>query len=292
MMPEMDGMEAVKLIRTTIDDPYVKKMPIIALTANAAPGNEELFLKNGFDAFMTKPIKTAVLNKVLLDLVKNKDKEKAWIKAGGPEKQAEARRASITSGLLLGYAIDGVDLDAGAAQFGGEEAYLEIIKVFITNTPKLLESIKDVPQAASVALEALKNYTIAVHGIKGSCYGICATDVGRRAEELEHAAREGNLGEIVRSNGPFIEAAQNLVEKLSALFPKKDDADKPSKNAPDKALLAKLKAAAAAYNIDAMTAAMQELDGFNYTRGGDLVDKLREAVESYEYKQVIDLIKA
>jgi len=51
MMPEMDGIETVKFIR---DMGY--KHSIIALTANALIGREEMFLQNGFDAFISKPI--------------------------------------------------------------------------------------------------------------------------------------------------------------------------------------------------------------------------------------------
>jgi PAS domain S-box-containing protein len=66
MMPGMDGMEATAKIRA-IGTEYAKKVPIIALTANAIAGNEQMFLENGFQAFIPKPI-----NAVNLDTVINK----------------------------------------------------------------------------------------------------------------------------------------------------------------------------------------------------------------------------
>ena len=55
MMPEMDGIETTKKIRE-MDDPYYKKVPIIALTANAVQGAKEEFLRGGMNDFVAKPI--------------------------------------------------------------------------------------------------------------------------------------------------------------------------------------------------------------------------------------------
>ena len=55
MMPEMDGIEATKRIRE-IGTEYAKTIPVIALTANAVIGSEEMFLQNGFQPFLSKPI--------------------------------------------------------------------------------------------------------------------------------------------------------------------------------------------------------------------------------------------
>jgi len=66
-MPVMNGIEATKIIR---DMGYNR--PIVALTANALVGQAEVFLQNGFDAFITKPIDTRKLNAVLRDFVRDK----------------------------------------------------------------------------------------------------------------------------------------------------------------------------------------------------------------------------
>ncbi len=66
MMPEMDGMEAVKQIRAmSAKDPYFKDLPIVALTANAVSGMKEMFLANGFSDYLSKPIELSKLNKIL-----------------------------------------------------------------------------------------------------------------------------------------------------------------------------------------------------------------------------------
>ena len=66
LMPEMDGIETTKKIREMGDqDPYYNDLPIIALTANAVSGTKEMFLKHGFNDFLSKPIDTIKLNTIL-----------------------------------------------------------------------------------------------------------------------------------------------------------------------------------------------------------------------------------
>jgi CheY-like chemotaxis protein len=293
MMPGMDGIEAVRIIREEINSEYAKTIPVIALTANALPGNEELFLARGFNAFMTKPIGKEVLIGILNTWVRNEEKEKNFAGMGAETKKEKPRPSSESESLhLAGLHVEGVDLDTGIAELGGEESYMTIIKVFISDTPKLLDSIRGFPENAkedsAESLEkALKTYTITIHGIKGSCFGIFAAGTGELAKELEFAARAGNLKLIAEKNGAFIEAAENLLARLSIILPEKNDQDKIQKPEPDKALLGKLLEAAKNYDIGVMFDILTELETYRYESGGDLVARLRSAADDYEYPEVI-----
>jgi signal transduction histidine kinase/DNA-binding NarL/FixJ family response regulator len=77
MMPGMDGIEAVRIIREEIDSDYARTIPIIALTANAIIGSEEMFLSTGFQAFLSKPIDSVKLDVILNKWVRNREKEAA-----------------------------------------------------------------------------------------------------------------------------------------------------------------------------------------------------------------------
>jgi len=66
-MPEMDGIETTKRIRAL---GYTK--PIVALTANALVGQDKVFLENGFDEFLSKPIDTRQINSTLNRLIRDK----------------------------------------------------------------------------------------------------------------------------------------------------------------------------------------------------------------------------
>jgi CheY-like chemotaxis protein len=75
MMPDLDGIETVQVIRNEIDSDYARNIPVLALTANAIFGNEQLFLNNGFQAFLSKPINILELDTVLRMWVRNKENE-------------------------------------------------------------------------------------------------------------------------------------------------------------------------------------------------------------------------
>jgi signal transduction histidine kinase/CheY-like chemotaxis protein len=64
MMPEMDGVEAVHIIRSL--GKRWAAIPIIALTANAVSGAREMFLANGFNGFLSKPMDQKALAEALL----------------------------------------------------------------------------------------------------------------------------------------------------------------------------------------------------------------------------------
>jgi CheY-like chemotaxis protein len=74
MMPELDGVQTTMVIRMLNSD-YAKNIPIIALTANAVAGNEQMFLKNGFDAFLPKPFNVKILDPIVQRWVRDKSKE-------------------------------------------------------------------------------------------------------------------------------------------------------------------------------------------------------------------------
>jgi CheY-like chemotaxis protein len=74
MMPGMDGIEATKIIRA-LGTEYARNIPIIALTANAVAGNEQMFLDNGLNAFLPKPFNVRGLDAVIQRWVRNKEKK-------------------------------------------------------------------------------------------------------------------------------------------------------------------------------------------------------------------------
>jgi len=77
MMPGMDGIEAMKRLREIAEDAD-KEVRMIALTANAVSGAKEMFLKEGFDGFISKPIDIGDFERVMKNVLKD-------LPAGGRE---------------------------------------------------------------------------------------------------------------------------------------------------------------------------------------------------------------
>jgi CheY-like chemotaxis protein len=84
IMPGLDGVETTLAIRTLGEAFEKDKLPIVALTANAVSGMMEMFLENGFNDFLPKPIERAKLNELMTRLVPS-DRRRAPEKAPSAE---------------------------------------------------------------------------------------------------------------------------------------------------------------------------------------------------------------
>jgi signal transduction histidine kinase/DNA-binding response OmpR family regulator len=206
MMPGMDGIEATRIIRNEIGSDYAKTVPIIALTANALAGNEELFLGAGFNAFIAKPIDIMRLDVILNQWVRNRQDDRTIREAAGENAWAEA------AGWIPENAKpEGMDFAEGIERYGSEEIYLRILQSYLTHTPGLLDKLR------SPTRETLPDYAITVHGLKGASYGICANVIGKEAEELEFAAKAGDYEKIDAKNAAFIAKVETSLEQLRKL---------------------------------------------------------------------------
>jgi len=211
MMPGMNGIEAVRLIRET-DTDYAKNLPIIALTANAIVGNEEMFLNHGFQAFLTKPIDVSRLDKVIRNWVRGTEKNSL---DNGEESSdgsdADSQSQPEAPGLVK--KIAGLGLDKGLEHLGGNEGlYLKILRSYAASTRSLLGLIEN------VSIEKLAGYAIAVHGIRGASLNIFADQVSSLAGELEKAAKSADFEYIRRHNGVFLETAWKLVRDIEEML--------------------------------------------------------------------------
>ncbi|MDR1854707.1 MAG: response regulator [Azoarcus sp.] len=281
MMPEMDGMEATRIIREEIGTDYARNIPIIALTANAIIGNEKLFLDHGFQAFLTKPIDVMRMDSILRQWVRDKNREQELKEQGllpvGSSVQVKERLADGAPNIA------GVDFETGLARFGGDEdTYLSVLQSYMSNTARLIEQVR------SVTANTLADYAILVHGIKGASYGVEARAVGQQAEALEHAAKAGKFDFVCQNNQAFIEAVEKLLAEFAAFNASTGDAkgDRERRAAPDETLLARMAEAAANFRIDTMEETLQELERYAYDAEADLVDWLREQINRMEFAAI------
>jgi CheY-like chemotaxis protein len=288
MMPGMDGIEAARLIREIGTD-YVMALPIIALTANAVVGNEEMFLNNGFQAFLPKPIEITRLDTVIRKWVRDKEQEKLYLaqqkELSGQEKEhSDSDKTTRIEWKSLAKKITDLDIEKGIKRFGyDEDSYFEVLRSYAVHTKQLLETIKEVNK------DHLADYGIVVHGIKGSSRGICADALAQTAETLEKEAKAGNYDFIVEHNADFLETALKLVTDIEDMLEQiSTDKPKQKKDKPNEDVLLKLYAACEKYDMDEVDAIMGELGSFEYETGGDLVTWLRDNVELMNFKQIVE----
>ncbi|GHU32608.1 hypothetical protein FACS1894172_09540 [Spirochaetia bacterium] len=276
MMPGMDGIEATRLIRE-IGTEYARTVPVIALTANAIVGNEDMFLQNGFQAFLSKPIDIMRMDVIINHWVRDKELEK---KLPAETLQMTSPKLSGSAGIMLN--IKGLDPVQGVKRFGGDEkSYYDVLKSYAQNTPTLLEQLRDCRE------ENLAEYAIVVHGIKGSSRSICAKAIGVRAEKLEYAAKSGDFGFVRAENAGFIQMIEDFLAELStALKDKAEENPKTLKPEPDAEVLHALQKASENFDIDGVDKAMEQLEAYMYESGGELMEWLREQVSIMGFKQI------
>jgi CheY-like chemotaxis protein len=282
MMPEMDGIEATRLIRSLAGDCY-RQLPIIALTANAIIGMREMFLSQGFNDYLSKPIELAKLDDILAAWIP-KEKQLKIAGAGRPKEEKPA--------FPDGFAVEGVDIRAGKARYR-ENVYIEVLRSFCVHTPVLLEKLRRLG-SGNRSGEAIGEYIIVVHGLKGSTYGICADAVAKQAEALEDAARNGDLRFIEANNGPFIEAVEKMLKGLGELSAhlREQASAKPRSPNPDPTHLRELADACKHYRVSAMEEALGKLEAHQYEAGGELVVWLREQVDNLEYEAIRERLES
>lgn len=161
-MPELDGFEATAEIRNS-EPLHGRHQPIVAMTANAMPGDRERCLASGMDDYLVKPLKPESLEEMLLRF---------------------ASPANTTQAAL--------DMARLNSTLGNDLAFQrEMIVLYLTTTRPLLGKI-------FVAL-AEKDPAVcqrAAHEIKGASTYIAATNMAEYARDLEDAAKVGDWQRI------------------------------------------------------------------------------------------------
>ncbi|MDR1315877.1 MAG: response regulator, partial [Spirochaetales bacterium] len=298
MMPGMDGIEAVRIIRNEIGSEYARTVPIIALTANAIIGNEEIFLSSGFQDFLTKPIDIMKMNETINRWVRDRKLEKelgldtesrisetalntAEDGNGTGENETDATMEELLAQAIRSIPVEGLEAEKGLERFGGDgKSYMDSLRSYVLHTPDLLQS-------AGRTVDALADYAITVHGIKGSSYGISAQAIGQRAEKLEHAAKAGDRAFIEAENEGFSRAVRKFVDDVTGLLDiLEKKLQKPRRAAPDPALLERIHNAAQNYDMSGLDDAMEELEQYTYEADAGLVAWLREQVDKSELEEI------
>ena len=189
MMPQMDGIEATKIIRGMGYD-----RSIVALTANAVSGQAEIFLKNGFDDYISKPIDVRQLNTILNKLVRDRH----------PTEVVEAARR---------HAGESQDQPGEDSQQAVDPRFAEI---FVRDALRVLSTLETVHEKNDYTNENnLRTYIINVHGIKTALANIGKMDLSAVALKLEVAGREGKLDILYSETGAFISSLRALVDVLT-----------------------------------------------------------------------------
>lgn len=247
MMPEVDGVEATHMIRRI---PEYGKVPIIALTANAMGGTREMFLREGMNDFVAKPIEvTEIVSMVRKWLPKEKIVPVAESRIKAPEE----------SGELI---IPGLNTKQAISMLGSEKLYLQILRDYYKSVDKRSGIIADALERGDI-----KAYTIEVHSLKSTSRQIGADSLSELAAKLEKAGSEQDMKFINEKTGKLLTRFRACKELIAPVFP--EFSEKPEGATADLSVITEcLDGASKALdsgNADEMNEVLRKMSGCRFT---------------------------
>ncbi|MCL1993328.1 MAG: ATP-binding protein [Spirochaetes bacterium] len=194
MMPDLDGIEATRILRERGYD-----APIVALTANALIGQAEEFLKNGFDGFISKPIQVTHLDAILTKFIRDKRVTEPSVQpAAMPE--VESLSDADLEAELESLGIDLSDLDSA----GGNalDDFLASPEMAEKIREDFLESQRDAPSEIKQGINAgdIDTATRLAHNLKNIAGLLNDKPLAKAAAQVEAALRTLEGGGSLEQN--------------------------------------------------------------------------------------------
>ena len=181
MMPSLDGIQTLKLAKDMPDNKS-EGVPIIVLTANAISGAREMFLKEGFTDYLSKPIDVKAMEQTLMEYLPA-DKIQSPPTKVNEELNQESKNETENETEQADYKYLNVSLGLQYSA-GMEEMYRNILKMFCEmkdeKKAKILEAFEN---------EDWQNYTTFVHALKSTSLSIGGEQISEVAKQLEMSGK-------------------------------------------------------------------------------------------------------
>lgn len=284
MMPEMDGVETTRVIRRLLGDNG--QVPIIALTANAVEGTAEMFISEGMNDFVTKPIEMRDMISKLRKWLPSEKIEKKKKKGGSSVRNIH--RDNGGAQMATNIVIDGLDVQKAMGFLGNEELFWSVLKEYYRVIDKKCALIQEYEQK-----ELWKDYTVEVHALKSASRQIGATDLAYTAEQMEAAGNAGNAALIHKITPGMLEEYMFYKGILAPYFVKEEEeqSGRAAEVEELKALFEQMEEAMENLDMDAMEQAIKDMNQYSYSdaqRG--IFEKLKNAVEDIDTERCEEII--
>ena len=219
MMPGMDGVETMKELHK--DKKGINyATPVVVLTANAVAGCKDLYLKEGFVDYISKPVDVMKLDRVLRTYL-----EPSLIREGTEQNQANEEQlktepvsAPVPERIVEEVAEDTeekkketllhIDRAIGLQYCLDDELYRQVLESYLEQGQEYKEQLPSYYKA-----KAWHDYAVVSHAIKSSSLSIGAVTLSDLAKEQEFLGKDENEEEITKTYDTFYEEfCETLVE--------------------------------------------------------------------------------
>ena len=216
MMPGLSGVETLKIMRR--DKILSEKTSVVMLTASAMAGMREIYLREGFDDYLSKPIEVSELESILerhlppgIVSFEVEGQEKTVETPAQVEKEEIVGEDEFRKGEKKKFAeiCPDINLETGLKYCMDSKSFL--IQMLTTYTDaKRAEKIQEAYDSAD-----WKNYQILVHALKSTSLSIGAESLSEQAKTLELAAKENNFDKIHAGHGDLMASYQKVRAEIS-----------------------------------------------------------------------------
>lgn len=232
MMPEMDGVEATRIIRTECGE-RAKKIVIIALTANAIQGAREMYLENGFEDFLSKPFERTQMHSILERWIPSEKREYVEVESKVKKRAAQRdafdamknttpEQESEPENELAKYLMNGVNVwETVNGLNGGMDRYLELLQDFLTEGTTKKERIYQLAQNKDY-----DGYAKEIHTLKVDAMNIGAENLSKEAGEHEDVIKEGSYEFANLKHPQLIMNYERILAEIERVLKKKQSEDK------------------------------------------------------------------
>ena len=203
MMPQPDGIETLHRIRED-EASLNRETKTVVLTANAVAGSRQMYIREGFEDYLTKPLDSGLLEETVKRLLPaEKVKEMPSASAASSSETAGSLRKRLT-------AIKGLDYDTALLHCAGDETFLqEIMSDIAGEGEERAERMRRCLKA-----EDLKSYEIDAHTIKSNMATLGLQAFSDRAKKHEFAAKDQDMAFIQGDAEDFLDRYTEICTKL------------------------------------------------------------------------------
>lgn len=278
MMPQMDGVEATRIIRSLGDERF-RSVPIVALSANAVRGARELFLEAGMNDFVPKPIEMRVMDRALRKWLPG---DKIISNRNTGEEPSKEEAVPDTAGTPAWH-MEGIDVAVGMKYSGNDEnLYREVLSDYMDTIEEKANIIEK-----AVEEEDLETYTIEVHSLKSISKSIGALELSELAKDLEANGKNSEWGPIIARTPTLLSMYRDLYQVIAPYHTSAGQESvekKPVNNSELMELLDQLLDSADTYDSIRGEEIVAELSKYDFTdRWGDYMTETADAVNRLDY---------
>ena len=283
MMPELDGVETLHQMKAS-ENNMCKDTSVIVLTANAVSGAREMYLAEGFDDYLAKPIVPAKLERFLQEFLPEEKIMQIHMPPGAGIKSSKNGENAAQSDLLdeeIFPDVEGLDINYAFLHVPEKKLLKVLLEDFYKGIDSCVDELRkyywelfDESNEGGDGKESgersggntpLEIFRIKVHGMKSSAFMVGFVGLAGLAQVLEYAARDGKMQLIKDLTPAFLDEWWSYKEKL---FEYVDDHDKEKRKIEDPKViltyLELLKEGMVDMDIDVMDSAMNELKQYAY----------------------------